>query len=221
MNQERVVFFLDFANINRGAQDSGIAIDYGHLRSYMGAGRFLIDSHAYVPIDPRNEHRLDQLLQRLWEDGYVVRNKVGVVAGNTYKCDFDVEITMDVLSTAYQVRPDIIVLATGDSDFIPLVQEVRRLGVRVEVASFERSASRDLKLRASGFISLDAYTQELFAEHADSAAAIVEEYSYIDERRSNEIATPPESGQVEVNEGDVERSSVQQELPRVPHAEDE
>lgn len=160
MQRSRVVFFLDFANINRAARDQGLELDYGVLLSYVAEGRFLVEAHAYVPIDPRNEHRLDGLIQRLWQDGYIVHTKVGAVSGPTYKCDLDVEMTIDVLSTTYQIRPDIIVLGTGDGDLVPLVLEVRRLGIRVEAASFEASASRDLRLRSSGFISLDVYVAE-------------------------------------------------------------
>ena len=160
MNHERVVLFVDFANIDRAARDVQVEMDYAHLLDYMAEGRFLVEAHVYIPIDPRNEHSLDRLVESLWRSGYVVRQKIGATAGTSYKCNFDVEITMDVLSTAYQVKPDIIVLATGDGDFSPLVQEVRRLGIRLEVASFEASASRELKLKSSGFISLDVYVRE-------------------------------------------------------------
>ncbi len=76
--------------------------------------------------------------------------KVGTIAGTTYRCDFDIEITMDVLKVMYQVRPDIIVLASGDSHFVPLVLELRKSGIRVEVASFEDAAAREMMLKGSG-----------------------------------------------------------------------
>jgi uncharacterized LabA/DUF88 family protein len=157
---EKVIFFLDFANINRVASDKGIDIDYEDLLNYISEGRFLIDAHCYVPIDPRNEHRLDRKLEQLWRSRYIVTTKVGSVAGDTYKCNFDVEITMDILRIAYQAKPDIIVLGSGDSDFVPLVEELRKSGIRVEVASFENAATRNMILKSSGFISLDYYLQE-------------------------------------------------------------
>jgi uncharacterized LabA/DUF88 family protein len=157
---EKVVFFLDFANINRAASNKDVELDYADLLNYVSDGRFLIDAHCYVPIDPRNEHRLDRQIQQLWRDRYVVHTKLGSIAGDGYKCNFDVEITMDILRVAYRVKPDIIILATGDSDFVPLIQQLRKDGIRVEVASFEDAASRDVILRCSGFISLDYYLQE-------------------------------------------------------------
>src|SRR5713101_9475001 len=157
MEKEKVVFFLDYANINRAATEKRYRLDYHDLLHYVGEHRFLIDAHCYVPINPRNEHRLDREIEELWRSGYIVNTKLGTIAGGTYKCNFDVEITMDMLKVVYQVKPDIIVLASGDSDFIPLIQEVRKSGVRVEVAAFEETAGTDILLKCSDFINLAVY----------------------------------------------------------------
>jgi len=157
MEKEKVVLFLDYANINRGAREKRLRMDYQDLLEYVGEERFLINAHCYVPINPRNEHRLDGVIEDLWRSGYIVTTKVGTIAGGTYKCNFDVEITMDILKVVYQVKPDIIVLASGDSDFISLIQEVRKSGIRVEVAAFEETAGADIMSKCSGFIDLAVY----------------------------------------------------------------
>src|SRR6266567_1889191 len=157
MEKEKVVLFLDYANVNRGAREKRLRMDYQDLLEYVGEDRFLIDAHCYVPINPRNEHRLDGVIEDLWRSGYIVTTKVGTIAGGTYKCNFDVEITMDILKVAYQVKPDIIVLASGDSDFISLIQEVRKSGIRVEVAAFEETAGTGIMSKCSGFIDLAVY----------------------------------------------------------------
>ena len=163
MEKEKVVFFLDYANINRAAREKRYRLDYCDLLQYVGEERFLIDAHCYVPINPRNEHRLDREIQDLWRSGYIVNTKVGTIAGGTYKCNFDVEITMDVLKVVYQVKPDIIVLASGDADFVSLIQEVRKSGVRVEVAAFEETAGTDMMSKCSGFIDLAVYYEGYLA----------------------------------------------------------
>ena len=225
MHNRRVVFFLDYANINRAASDQGIELDYGELLEYMGEGRFLVDAHVYVPVDPRNEHRLDGLIDRLWSEGYVVHRKVGVPLQDSYKCDFDVEITIDVLNTVYQVKPDIIVLGTGDGDFSPLVREVRRLGVRVEVASFTSSASRDLTLRSSGFVSLDAYVQE--ALHAMYPEQTVDpQNESTDPERGDESVEAVLASDGSINEAEAEPqppadpNTAVLRTPRIPSADD-
>src|SRR6266566_6055215 len=163
MEKEKVVFFLDYANINRATKEKRYRLDYCDLLQYMGEERFLIDAHCYVPINPRNEHRLDREIEELWRSGYIVTTKMGTIAGGTYKCNFDVEITMDMLKTTYQVKPDIIVLASADSDFVSLIQEVRKSGVRVEVAAFAETAGTDILLKCSGFIDLAVYYEGYLA----------------------------------------------------------
>ena len=176
MEKEKVVFFLDYANINRAAREKRYGLDYHHLLQYVGEERFLVDAHCYVPINPRNEHRVDGVIEELWRSGYIVNTKLGTIAGGTYKCNFDVEITMDVLKVVYQVRPDIVVLASGDADFIPLIQEVRKSGVRVEVAAFEETAGADILLKCSGFIDLAVYYEDyLTAQNGEHDEDHIEE----------------------------------------------
>ncbi len=163
MEKEKVVFFVDYANINRAAKEKRYRLDYHDLLDYVSEGRFLLDAHCYVPINPRNEHRLDGVIEELWQSGYIVTTKVGTIAGGTYKCNFDVEITMDVLRVVYQVKPDIIVLASGDSDFVSLILEVRKSGVRVEVAAFVETAGPNILSKCSGFIDLAVYYEGYLA----------------------------------------------------------
>ena len=160
---EKVVFFLDYANINRAAREKRYRLDYQDLLQYVSEGRFLIDAYCYVPINPRNEHRLDGEIEELWRSGYIVNTRIGSIAGGTYKCNFDVEIAMDMLKVVYQVRPDIVVLASADADFVPLIQEVRKSGVRVEVAAFAETAGPDILLKCSGFIDLAVYYENYLA----------------------------------------------------------
>jgi uncharacterized LabA/DUF88 family protein len=178
MEKEKVVFFLDYANINRASREKRYRLDYSDLLHYVGEERFLIEAYCYVPINPRNEHRSDGVIEELWHSGYIVNSKVGTIAGGTYKCNFDVEITMDVLKVVYQVKPDIIVLASGDSDFVSLIQDVRKCGVRVEVAAFEETAGTGILSKCSGFIDLAVYYESYLAaqDGAQGETRIVEQH---------------------------------------------
>ena len=136
---EKTLVFLDYANLNAASRANGCQVDGAALLEYLAdeaEGRFLKGAFAYVPIDPRQEHAQDRAIGELWDAGYVVRSKVGTMAGSTYKCDFDVEITLDLVKTAYDMEPDIVVLVSGDSDFAPAVLALLERGIRVEAASF-------------------------------------------------------------------------------------
>lgn len=64
-------------------------------------------------------------------------------------------ITLDISRVAYESKPDIVVLVSGDQDFIPIVLELRGKGIRVETAAFSVAMSRELARKSSGYINLD------------------------------------------------------------------
>lgn len=179
----KVAVFLDYANINASARQKNCTVDYGALLEYLAdeaEGRALQAACAYVPIDPRLEHAMDATISDLWQAGYIVKSKVGTIAGETYKCDFDVEMTLDISRIAYTNAPDIVVLVSGDSDFIPIVLDLRERGIRVEVAAFKFAMSRQLALKASSFINLDEIIQsdfidENFEQDADAPKEVLQE----------------------------------------------
>lgn len=155
---ERLVIFNDYANLHAGFEQYGKALDEQDLLAYLSYGRFLVEAHAFVPIDPRNPHGREASIEALWRMGYLVHTKVGTVVGDGYRCNLDVELTMELMRTAELVKPDIIVLISGDKDFLPVVTELRRRGIRVEVAALPSiNAARELMLKASGFIDLETY----------------------------------------------------------------
>jgi len=208
MEKEKVAFFLDYANINRAAREKRYRLDYHDLLQYIGENRFLIDAYCYVPINPKNEHRLDGEIEGLWRAGYVVNTKKGTIAGGTYKCNFDVEITMDILKILYQVKPDIIVLATSDSDFVSLIQEVRRAGVRIEVAAFAETTGPAIMLKCSGFINLTMYYEGyLAAQNGDQdEEGSMEEELYKDLIQSQESDLNEDEAKLAVDQVDDEKS---------------
>lgn len=161
---ERTLVFLDYANINAGAQPFRY-LDYGDLVRYLGEGRFLVEAYAYVPIDPRNPDGRRNMIRNLQENGWLVYQKMGKIAGDSYKSNVDVEMCIDIMRCAQQIKPDIIVLCSGDGDFVPIARELRRMGIRVEAASFEQCADQALCREASGFISLDVWLEERDAEN--------------------------------------------------------
>jgi hypothetical protein len=132
------------------------------------------------------EERLDREVEELWRSGYIVTTKVGTIAGGTYKCNFDVEITMDILKAVYQVKPEIIVLASGDSDFVSLIQEVRKSGVRVEVAAFEETAGTDVVNKCSGFIDLAVYYEGYLAAQNGDEDSTDEKYKDLIQSQQDE-----------------------------------
>ena len=63
-------------------------------------------------------------------------------------------MAIDAMELALEIKPDIVVLVTGDSDFAYLAQKLRRRGIRVEVASVEQSLGSELRNSANSVVDL-------------------------------------------------------------------
>ncbi len=77
-----------------------------------------------------------------------------IYAGGMKKGDWDVGLTVDVI----RMMPflDVIILVTGDGDYIPLINYVKWGGGRVvEVAAFRRSASSKIVEAADVFVNIE------------------------------------------------------------------
>jgi uncharacterized protein (TIGR00288 family) len=78
--------------------------------------------------------------------------------GGLKKADWDVGIVIDAIRAANSV--DVVILVSGDGDFIPLVEYLKNQGKRVEVIAFGRSTSSKLKEEADEFIDLEDSPQK-------------------------------------------------------------
>jgi uncharacterized LabA/DUF88 family protein len=104
-------------------------------------GRRLIRAAAYVV----HNRDIDQsaFLAMLQQRNYEIHRKdLKVRADGSSKADQDLEIALDVLDLAGSL--DVVVLVSGDGDFVPLVNRVKAIGPRVEVYSFPNSTAKDL-----------------------------------------------------------------------------
>ena len=75
-----------------------------------------------------------------------------IYAGGMKKADWDVGMAVDAIRMSAFL--DVIILVTGDGDFIPLVDYLKwGNGRLVEVAAFKRSASSKIQDAADKFIA--------------------------------------------------------------------
>jgi uncharacterized LabA/DUF88 family protein len=73
--------------------------------------------------------------------------------GGIKKADWDVGIAVDAIKTAEIV--DVVVLASGDGDYVPLVEYLQNKGRRVEIIAFGKSTSSKLRESADSFVDMD------------------------------------------------------------------
>lgn len=87
----------------------------------------------------------------------------------------DIELTKDMLSHAFRGNYDVAILIAGDGDYVPLVEEVKRLGKNVFVYFPEQWTSRELMLAADGFFDIGAgllrYAKDKVTQQSADAAS--------------------------------------------------
>jgi uncharacterized LabA/DUF88 family protein len=154
--RDRVAIFIDYPNTLLSLRELGVELDLPVLREYLTAGRFLVDAFVYVGTRPDHVDRDMAQQESLKRAGFFVRTKVGRPRANGgVKCDMDLELCLDVVTLANRSPLDVVVLASGDGDFVCLVQHLRMQGIRVEVASVSHAVASDLLAVASGFVDLE------------------------------------------------------------------
>src|SRR5208282_367239 len=85
-------------------------------------------------------------LDWLRSNGFLVVTKDGSPGdGRHYKANVDVLMAIDAVELSIEMRPEIVVLVTGDADFVHLALQLRRRGIRVEVAATAQTLGTGLR----------------------------------------------------------------------------
>ncbi|HEV2582185.1 MAG TPA: NYN domain-containing protein [Ktedonobacteraceae bacterium] len=151
---ERVGVFVDVANLLYSARNMRINIDFGKLLDFLRGNRRLVRAQAYCPTSPQPGE--DQMfLQAVKGLGYRITTKnYKTFASGARKADLDLDLCMDVVRLVDGKAVDSIVLVSGDSDFMPMLDYCSDHGVRVEIAAFDESMSATLRQSCDLFVNL-------------------------------------------------------------------
>jgi uncharacterized LabA/DUF88 family protein len=150
---QRVGIFIDTQNLYHSAKNLYKAkVNFGNVVKEALAGRQLIRAVAYViRTESEDEKGFFEALNKLGIETKV--KDIRVFAGGAKKADWDIGMAIDAIAMSEKL--DAVVLATGDGDFVPLVEYLRYTqGTQVEVIAFGRSASGQLKESVDDFIDM-------------------------------------------------------------------
>ena len=154
LREQRVGVFVDVQNLYYSAKNLYKSkVNFKEILRYAVNDRKLIRAIAYViKTEAMKEKTFFDALEKI---GFEVRSKdLQVFYGGLKKGDWDIGMAMDTIELAPKL--DTIVLVSGDGDFIPLVQHLRRaLGCRVEIIAFGKSCSSKLIEESNEFVDLD------------------------------------------------------------------
>jgi uncharacterized LabA/DUF88 family protein len=150
---QRVGIFIDAQNLYHSAKNLYHArVNFGAVVKEALAGRSLIRAVAYVITTESGEEKA--FFEALGKVGIETKTKdLQIFAGGSKKADWDVGLAVDAIKLAPKL--DTVILATGDGDFVPLVEYLRtNQGCQVEVISFGKSTSSMLKEATDDFIDM-------------------------------------------------------------------
>jgi uncharacterized LabA/DUF88 family protein len=151
--EQRVGVFIDTQNLYHSAKNIYHArVNFGNVVKDALAGRLLIRAIAYVISTESGEEKI--FFEALERVGIETKTKdLQIFAGGSKKGDWDVGLAMDAIQLAPKL--DVVILISGDGDYVPLLEFLKRNGCQVEVASFGKSTSAKLIEAADDFIDLD------------------------------------------------------------------
>src|SRR5881409_2206192 len=164
--RSRVLVLVDESNVGSSVRTAGRGLDWLKLRDFLGgpdSGRDLIEMVVYAGLPPAiptwqdERDKKNKFVHWLRSNGFMVVTKDGAPAEEGhYKANVDVMMAIDALELSIEMRPDVVILVTGDADFAYLAIKLRRHGIRVEVASVAANLGHILRSAANDVIDLTA-----------------------------------------------------------------
>jgi len=156
--EQRVALFVDTQNLYHSAREShGSNVNYETLLSAAARGRRLVQATAYA-VEREGDSTAFGFITKLTSLGYRVnRRKLRVHRADeqgraVLEGDWDMGIAADIVRAWDGF--DVLALASGDGDFVPLVKLVQEQGKRVEVLALRHTVAQELLDAVDRFIDL-------------------------------------------------------------------
>ncbi|MEI9895068.1 MAG: NYN domain-containing protein [Chthoniobacter sp.] len=131
----RVLIFVDESNITSSAKNANRKLDWEKLRDHLVDDRELIEMVVYAGLPPAmpewqaERDKKNKFLHWLRSHGFLVVAKDGSPMDEShYKANVDVLMAIDAVELSVEMRPEVVVLVTGDTDFAHLALQLRRRG---------------------------------------------------------------------------------------------
>src|SRR3954466_9348978 len=142
----KTLIFVDEGNLTGICSKLNRSIDWIKLRETLSNDHDVLETFVYAGLPPLTSewtefrHKRERFLYWLEAEGfYVVRKQGRPTTAQAYKANVDVMMAVEAIELSMELRPDTVILVTGDGDFGFVSCRLRRRGIRVEVAAFEHN----------------------------------------------------------------------------------
>lgn len=167
--------YIDGANVFYIQKDIGFSIDWKKAKEYLKREYDISEVRYYTGIK-KDDEKMASYLRYLDAIGFTVITKpMKIIKINNnhpmaklhnyseiYKCNFDVEMTADILLDRANI--DEIILFSGDSDFNYLIKKLYTLGKKVKIFSSRKMLAWELKFSGAKYSFLEDIKNDIKRE---------------------------------------------------------
>jgi uncharacterized LabA/DUF88 family protein len=152
---QRVGVFIDVQNMYYSARQLyNCKVNFGNILEDAVAGRQLIRAIAYV-VRATGEEK--PFFEALYQRGLETKEReITVFESGAKKADWDVGMVVDMIRIGEIL--DVIVLVSGDGDFVELVDYLKGHGRQVEAFAFRETSASKLVAAVDDFTDLSKNT---------------------------------------------------------------
>jgi len=175
LNNIRVMIFIDGSNLHWGIKSYNednkvnLKIDYTKFISLLAKDRIVVRTLYYCskPIPPTlpSQVRFFDYLRsigiQVLDKPLKTRSDSTTGAVRYVEKGVDVALATDLIGMAWENAYDVAIIVSGDADYAGAVGKVMSKGKNVEVASFRKSLSKELKEAALTKWFLDDYIHQI------------------------------------------------------------
>lgn len=137
-------------------------MDYDKLVEALVRDRRLVRPYYYCSLSVPPRPQQEKFIKKLKTLRFTIVNKPLKRRGDTYvEKGVDVALVTDLLSMAYRNAFEIAMVVSGDNDLLGAIEEVKRLGKRVEIAAFASATGADMKTCGDDFIDLEKIAESI------------------------------------------------------------
>ncbi|OGK15360.1 hypothetical protein A2774_03455 [Candidatus Roizmanbacteria bacterium RIFCSPHIGHO2_01_FULL_39_12c] len=144
--------FIDNANWFYPQKELRWRISFTKLKQFLlrNYRLSLLKIYAGTPLDYKNQRSFAKFVKVVQKEGYIIETKplkkIWINKNKKifeYKCNFDVEIALDVARNIKDL--DLVIIGSGDSDFVPVRQFTKEYKKNFIVLCFEKGVAWEIR----------------------------------------------------------------------------
>lgn len=148
----KTLMYIDGSNFRASIKDPNIKIDYIHLLKYCNKQFGDLRAYHYAQLSEGNVP-LKKLLDYLSYNGYTsIEGSDG---------DILTDLSVDMLKACYEMKPEKLVLFSGNNLFVRPITIINDLGIKTIVISSKNSSGSLLRKTCDQFIELETFLFDL------------------------------------------------------------